>query len=76
MGLSLIIGLSVSDLGVILGLVGATGSTIVSYILPGFFYYLIFKDNAEAPKWKTYAALCQGILGLIIIPVCLTFIFV
>lgn len=33
--LSFIIAMSVSDLGVILGVVGATGSTTVSYILPG-----------------------------------------
>jgi Amino acid permeases len=33
--LSYIIAMSVSDLGVILGVVGATGSTMVSYILPG-----------------------------------------
>eukprot|EP00602_Paraphysomonas_sp_CaronLab_P002598 CAMPEP_0185020326 /NCGR_PEP_ID=MMETSP1103-20130426/2919_1 /TAXON_ID=36769 /ORGANISM="Paraphysomonas bandaiensis, Strain Caron Lab Isolate" /LENGTH=453 /DNA_ID=CAMNT_0027551155 /DNA_START=88 /DNA_END=1449 /DNA_ORIENTATION=- len=75
LGLSLIIGLTVSDLGVVLSLVGATGSTIVSYILPGFFYYLIFKD-LEGPVWKRNLALAQGVLGLIIIPVCLTFIFV
>jgi amino acid permease len=33
--LSYVIAMSVSDLGVILGVVGATGSTMVSYILPG-----------------------------------------
>jgi len=33
--LSFIIAMSVSDLGVVLGVVGATGSTMVSYILPG-----------------------------------------
>ena len=32
---SFIVAMSVSDLGVVLGIVGATGSTIVSYILPG-----------------------------------------
>lgn len=32
---SFIIAMSVSDLGLILGVVGATGSTMVSYILPG-----------------------------------------
>lgn len=33
--LSFIVAMSVSDLGIMLGIVGATGSTIVSYILPG-----------------------------------------
>jgi amino acid permease len=65
----------VSDLSVVLGLVGATGSTTVSYILPGFFYYYLFKDPAEGPGWKRTLALVQGTVGLVIVPVCLTFIF-
>lgn len=73
LGASFAIALSVEDLGVMLSLVGATGSTLVSYILPGFCYYFLFKD--EGPAWKRYVALFQGCLGLIIIPVCLTFIF-
>jgi amino acid permease len=36
--LSYLIAMSVSDLGIILGVVGATGSTMVSYILPGKLY--------------------------------------
>jgi amino acid permease len=73
--LSFLIAMATSDLGVILSIVGATGSTIVSYILPGFVYYLTFKDDISSPKWKTHLALFQGILGLIIMPVCLAFIF-
>lgn len=73
LGASFAIALSVEDLGVMLSLVGATGSTLVSYILPGFCYYFLFKD--DGPAWKRYVALFQGCLGLIIIPVCLTFIF-
>ena len=73
--LSFLIAMATSDLGVILSIVGATGSTIVSYILPGFVYYLTFRDDSSSPKWKTNLALIQGILGLIIMPVCLTFIF-
>lgn len=75
LGLSLLIGLTTSDLGVVLSFVGATGSTIVSYILPGFVYYLTFRNCDTAQSWKTHAALGQGILGLIIMPACLTFIF-
>lgn len=74
--LSYIIALSVDDLGVVLAFVGATGSTMVSYILPGFCYYLIFDEASGAPKWKRYTAFAQGVAGLIIVPVCLTFIFV
>jgi len=74
LGLSLLIGMTVSNLGVVLALVGATGSTTVSYILPGFFYYIIFKE--EGPVWKRNLALTQGIVGLILVPLCLSFIFV
>ena len=67
----------VKKLGVVLALVGATGSTTVSYILPGFCYYYTFPphDLDGRPLWKTYAALAQGCLGLLIVPFCLTFIF-
>ncbi len=68
------ISLSVSDLSVILSFVGATGSTLVSFILPGFAYYIMFDE--DGPTFKRYAALTLGIFGLIIIPICLTFIFV
>eukprot|EP00600_Ochromonadales_sp_CCMP1393_P009668 CAMPEP_0174956944 /NCGR_PEP_ID=MMETSP0004_2-20121128/1806_1 /TAXON_ID=420556 /ORGANISM="Ochromonas sp., Strain CCMP1393" /LENGTH=259 /DNA_ID=CAMNT_0016205015 /DNA_START=766 /DNA_END=1542 /DNA_ORIENTATION=+ len=48
---SLSIALSMTSLGVMLALVGATGSTTVSYILPGFFYYFTFKNVGESPRW-------------------------
>lgn len=67
--------MSVSDLSVVLAFVGATGSTAVSYILPGFFYYYMFKNPEDGPAWKRNLALAQGIAGLIIVPLCLTFIF-
>jgi amino acid permease len=75
LALTLIIAISVKDLSVMLALVGATGSTTVSYILPGFFYYLMFKDPADGPAWKRNLALAQGIAGIVIVPLCLTFIF-
>lgn len=71
---SLLIGLTLTNLGVMLALVGATGSTMVSYVLPGFLYYLTFNDTG--PAWKRNLAFFQGCMGLIIIPFCLTFIFV
>jgi len=46
LALSLLVALSVSDLGLMLSLVGATGSTAISYILPGIFY---FKMHPEPP---------------------------
>ena len=73
MGLSLLLALTLDDLGVLLSLVGATGSTIVSYILPGFLYFIHFQD--EGPAWKRSMALVQGCLGLVIMPLALAFIF-
>lgn len=72
-GLSYVIALSVKDLGVMLSLVGATGSTLVSYILPGFCYYYLFRN--EGPAWKRNLAFVQGWVGVLLIPICLTFIF-
>jgi amino acid permease len=45
----------------VLGFVGSTGSTIISFILPGFFYFKLFRDEPGATKW---AALALGIYGL------------
>ena len=59
LGLSFLLAISVADLGVLLSLVGATGSTIVSYILPGFLYYIHF--DGEGPVWKRNLALIQGL---------------
>lgn len=67
--------LAVHDLSIMLSIVGATGSTTVSYILPGFYYYVLFRKAEDGPAWKRYLALIQGIAGLIIVPLCLTFIF-
>jgi amino acid permease len=36
---SYLFAVTVSDLSTVLGLVGATGSTTICYILPGMFYY-------------------------------------
>jgi amino acid permease len=59
--------MAVSDLGVILSIVGATGSNLVSFILPGFSYYFIFSKEPSAPKWKLHRSLLKGCIGIIII---------
>lgn len=68
---SLGIALVVTDLGVVQAVVGATGSTTISYILPGLCYVKLH------PVWdaKRYAAAFMLGLGICIIPFCLTFIF-
>ena len=63
------IALVVTDLGVVLSLVGATGSTIVSYILPGTTYYLLCRERNK--RWR---GLLQLSLGLIIMPLSLALI--
>jgi amino acid permease len=45
----------------VLGFVGSTGSTIISFILPGFFYFRLFRDEAGPTKW---AALGLGVYGV------------
>ena len=45
----------------VLGFVGSTGSTIVSFILPGFFFFRAFRAEAGVTKWF---ALALGIYGL------------
>ena len=65
--------MTVEDLSIVLAFVGATGSTIVSYILPGSFYYFTF--HTEGPVWKRYIALALLCIGTVFMPVCLAFIF-
>ena len=62
---------SVSDLGSVLAFVGATGSTAVSYILPGLLYYLMHPK----PHLKRYFAMFQFVVGCCLVPFCLYFIF-
>lgn len=60
-----------SSLGVMLAIVGATGSTMVSYILPGLVYWCAFGRTSK----KRYLALAQLCAGCIIMPACLTAAF-
>jgi amino acid permease len=75
LGGSLATALLVEDLGLIFGLVGATGATIISFILPGISYYKMPDNLKSEPKWKRTCALLLYILGLMIMPVCTTFLF-
>ena len=70
LGLSTAIALVVDDLGMVLSLVGATGSTIVSYILPGATYFKLCRDAG----WKRYLGLLQLAIGMALVPLSLTLI--
>ncbi|KAL1528762.1 hypothetical protein AB1Y20_010092 [Prymnesium parvum] len=65
------IALVVSDLTLILTIVGATGSTAVSYILPGACYMLLFWQDGG---WRWFLALTILCLGLIIMPLSLALV--
>ena len=62
--LSVALALAVDDLGVVLALVGATGSAVVSYVLPGIVYLRIC-DGRSVPAWT------QLVAGLWVMPVAL-----
>ena len=70
LSLSFIVAMIVDDLGVILALVGATGSTLVSYVLPGLIYVKVYPHN-DVSKAAAYVQLGMGI---IIIPLSLYYI--
>ena len=60
-----------NDLGIMLSLVGATGSVVVTYLLPGFCYYRLCR---QPRSWMRRAALLQTLLGAILMPVSLALI--
>ena len=64
LALSVALALAVDDLGVVLALVGATGSAVVSYVLPGIVYLRIC-DGRSVPAWT------QLVAGLWVMPVAL-----
>ena len=68
--LSFMLAMAVDDLGIVLALVGATGSTLVSYVLPGLIYIKIYPHN-DTSKILAYI---QLLLGIVIIPLALYFI--
>lgn len=65
------IALSVTNLGKVMAVVGATGSTAVSYILPGACYWKLHPQ----PHAKRYVAGGMFCLGVVIIPTALHAIF-
>lgn len=70
--LSWAVAVTVKDLGIVLGIVGATGSTTVSYILPG----LVYRKAFPQPSLERKLAGLQLLLGCVIMPLCLTMLFI
>jgi hypothetical protein len=73
-GLTFLTALVISDLGLILGIIGSTGSSMICYILPGISYWVMFKD--EGPVWKRNAAMAMALFGIVLMPVCLITLFI
>mmetsp|Transcript_14415 Transcript_14415/g.43297 ORF Transcript_14415/g.43297 Transcript_14415/m.43297 type:complete len:512 (+) Transcript_14415:219-1754(+) len=68
---SLAIALVTESLGMVMGIVGAVGSTTVSFLLPGAVYFRLH----PWPHWKRYGAAFVFCIGCIIMPLALVFIF-
>ncbi|KAG2183456.1 hypothetical protein INT43_006462, partial [Umbelopsis isabellina] len=68
---SYIVAMTVTKLDLVLAFVGSTGSTLISFILPGLFFV---KINENEP-WNSekIIALCLAIYGFCVMVVCLTF---
>ncbi|KIP03412.1 hypothetical protein PHLGIDRAFT_26130 [Phlebiopsis gigantea 11061_1 CR5-6] len=56
----------VDDLQMVLSFVGSTGSTTISFILPGFFYWKLTRNDPEAPKGLNRAALGLAVYGVLV----------
>ncbi|KAI7829824.1 transmembrane amino acid transporter protein-domain-containing protein [Gamsiella multidivaricata] len=67
---SYIIAITVSELEIVLSFVGSTGSTAVSFILPGSFYYKLHKNDPwTGPK---ILSVCLMLYGWLVMFVCLS----
>jgi len=67
------------QLDVVLSLTGATGATIIAFILPGYLLWLAFPENRKCPGgWFQISGLVLCFLGIIfmIASVTLTFVYV
>ncbi|KAI8975068.1 transmembrane amino acid transporter protein-domain-containing protein [Mycotypha africana] len=69
--LSYITAITVTELDLVLAFVGSTGSTTISFILPGLFYYKIHANDPWKPG-KIISVLLAA-YGIFIMTVCLTF---
>lgn len=68
-----IIAYFVDDLQMVLSFVGSTGSTTISFILPGLFYWQLSRHDPAANKTLSKAALALAIYGICIFVFCLSF---
>ncbi|KAF9112734.1 hypothetical protein BGX27_002869 [Mortierella sp. AM989] len=67
---SYIIAITVTELEVVLSLVGSTGSTAISFILPGSFYYKLHKDDPWTKR--KILSVCLAGYGWLVMIICLS----
>ncbi|KAH7335150.1 vacuolar amino acid transporter 5 [Rhizoctonia solani] len=72
-GLGFMIAYFVDDLQLVLSFVGSTGSTTISFILPGLFYFKLFRNDPGHSRVLLGAALALAAYGVLIFVFCLTF---
>jgi len=72
-GFGFMIAFFVDDLQLVLSFVGATGSTTISFILPGLFYWKLTRNDPTTSKSLNRAALALSIYGACIFVFCLGF---
>lgn len=70
MGVGLLVSMTVDDLSIILGIVGALGSTTISFILPAILYLRLYHDERNTLTSK--AAYVLGVWGTIVLVLALT----
>ncbi|ORE03134.1 hypothetical protein BCV72DRAFT_296705 [Rhizopus microsporus var. microsporus] len=69
---SYLVAITITQLDVVLSFVGSTGSTTISFILPGLFYFKIFQDD-HWYHWKRIVSLFLAIYGALVMCICLSF---
>lgn len=69
---SYLVAITITQLDVVLSFVGSTGSTTISFILPGLFYFKIFQ-NDHWYHWKRIVSLFLAIYGALVMCICLSF---
>lgn len=67
---SYLIAITVSELELVLSFVGSTGSTAISFILPGSFYYKLHEND----PWngRKILSVCLATYGVMVMIICLT----
>ncbi|KAJ7509741.1 transmembrane amino acid transporter protein-domain-containing protein [Mycena galericulata] len=63
----------VNDLQLVLSFVGSTGSTTISFILPGLFYWQLTRGDRNRNNLLSLAALALAVYGMFVFVFCLGF---